>query len=51
MSQAVAEETGPSPRRSSIEKPAILADSDFDDADDDDLPTAFDRLPEEIIQQ
>lgn len=43
---------GPSPRRSSIEKPRILEDSDFDDVSDDDhQPTAFDALPEEIIQQ
>lgn len=43
---------GPSPRRSSIEKPPILEDSDFDDVSDDEhQPTAFDALPEEIIQQ
>lgn len=43
---------GPSPRRSSIEKPPILEDSDFDDvSDDDSQSTAFDALPEEIIQQ
>lgn len=43
----------PIPRRSSIEKLPVLADSDFgDDLGDDDLePTAFHRLPEEIIQQ
>lgn len=58
MSKAVAdqvrvavEDTGPSPRRSSIEKLPVLADSDFDDIEDDDLPRAFDKLPEEIIQQ
>lgn len=44
---------GPSPRRSSIEKPPILEDSNFVDdvSDDDSQPTAFDALPEEIIQQ
>lgn len=39
------------PRPSSIKKPPMLADSDFDDVDDDDLSSAFDSLPEEIIQQ
>lgn len=39
------------PRRSSIEKPPLLSESDFEDDDEDDEDTAFDRLPEEIIQQ
>lgn len=39
-------------KRSSIEKLPILADSDFDDdLDDEPQSTAFDKLPEEIIQQ
>lgn len=44
---------GPSPRRSSIEKPPVLSESDLDRGSDDDVshPTAFDTLPEEIIQQ
>ncbi|KAF3762444.1 hypothetical protein M406DRAFT_347518 [Cryphonectria parasitica EP155] len=42
------------PRRSSIEKPPVMSDSEFedDDLDDDGLrPVAFHNLPEEIIQQ
>jgi hypothetical protein len=53
MSQA-ADEVGVEdhgPRRSSIEKPPILSDRDIADMGDDDLSGAFDRLPEEIIQQ
>lgn len=49
--QAAVADMGPTPRRSSIEKPPLLADSGFDDVDEDTLPTAFDRLPDEIIQQ
>ncbi|KAJ4421994.1 hypothetical protein N0V82_003390 [Gnomoniopsis sp. IMI 355080] len=43
---------GHSPRRSSIEKPPILEDSEFDDVSEDgSQATSFDSLPEEIIQQ
>lgn len=43
---------GHDPRRSSIEKPPILSDRDICDLDDGySSTTAFDRLPEEIIQQ
>ncbi|KUI53906.1 hypothetical protein VP1G_01503 [Cytospora mali] len=38
-------------RRLSIEKPPILSDRDIADMDDDYPSAAFDRLPEEIIQQ
>ncbi|KAK7745503.1 hypothetical protein SLS53_003001 [Cytospora paraplurivora] len=52
---AVADEVGVDDqdrRRSSIEKPPILSDRDISDLDDGYSPTtAFDRLPEEIIQQ
>ncbi|ROV99954.1 hypothetical protein VMCG_06263 [Cytospora schulzeri] len=54
MSQAAADDVGVEyhgPRRSSIEKPPILSDRDIADMDDDDSSPAFDRLPEEIIQQ
>lgn len=53
MSQAAGgvgvEDNGP--RRSSIDKPPILSDRDIDDIDDGFSPVAFERLPEEIIQQ
>lgn len=49
--QVTVEDAGRSFRRPSIQKAPMLADSDFDDVDDDDLPAAFDKLPEEIIQQ
>lgn len=43
---------GVAPKRSSIEKPPLLMTSDFDDFEDENpLPSAFERLPEEIIQQ
>ncbi|KAJ4397151.1 hypothetical protein N0V93_001375 [Gnomoniopsis smithogilvyi] len=43
---------GLSPRRPSIEKPPILETSDFDDVSEDgDQSSAFNTLPEEIIQQ
>lgn len=39
-------------RRSSIEKPPLSPNSDFDYLDDDESqPSALERLPEEIIQQ
>lgn len=49
----VGDEAPTIPKRSSIEKLPLLVDSDlYDDLDDDDAqPTAFDKLPEEIIQQ
>lgn len=53
--EAVAAVDKASPRRPSIEKSPMMTSSDFDDDDDDDdvqvEPTAFDRLPDEIIQQ
>lgn len=51
----VGDEAPTIPKRSSIEKLPLLVDSDLDDdLDDDDAaaqPMAFDKLPEEIIQQ
>jgi hypothetical protein len=53
MSQAMDEASvgGQRPRRSSIEKQPILSDRGIRDFDDDPVPSALDRLPEEIIQQ
>lgn len=47
-----ARESAVVPRRSSIEKLPLMADSDLDDdSDDESQPIAFDKLPDEIIQQ